>query len=686
MPGKRVTATKWEQYDSLRSLGLTQAEACRKTGIPPPTASRHDHQLSGGVRSVKAKLQAEHNPPKAFSDLSDVGKRALESFELFGQVFFALRVPAWWRITAEALVSDVMSPEETQRLVHAASGSGKTTMLETLVLWLISGGGSLDPAYGRSLRVMFAGPTLAKAIRSVDRLRRIVDDPRPFYDFKQRRGAEHSLLEVFGRYRPSPSEGDDESAWRQDSFTVAQLAEHGLFAKDPTLVAYSIGASPLSSRLDLAIVDDPALMRTIGDEDLVEKFRAEFESRVEPEGALFVVGQRLHAADLYGSLGSQTWTDDDGVDHPAYATISFPAHRDDACNGQHVEWDGTDACLLDAVRLPWTKLLKEQAKPTYGAVYQQDPQATSDLGIADRSWIFGGVDSFGVEAIGCVDRDRAFWESALVSGRPATYVSVDLAEGGKQSNSSWTAIELWTLDVETKVRYLLYGVRGRWTTSELLRHEESVSILGGPTTGRSDHGGFSGVLEDVVRQSASIGSRVSALVIEANSARGLIDHEDFQEWLRSRWTDLTLITPTTGVNRNDPVSGVNALLANSYRNGTARWPYQAGGSVDALDYLKVKARELTHPRPHTQDTVMSEWIGAISMDEIILAGSRSVTRPTLPDKDLPPYLRRQRYEGAIDRNGRESPTPEAKERGLEQLPFDHPARQHESYMPTAGLS
>lgn len=76
-------------------------------------------------------------------------------------------------------------------------------MLETLILWLMCGGGSLDPAYGRSLRFMYASATFEKAARSVDRLRRLVESSHPYYDFKHKLEAEDSLVSVYGRFKPS---------------------------------------------------------------------------------------------------------------------------------------------------------------------------------------------------------------------------------------------------------------------------------------------------------------------------------------------------------------------------------------------------------------------------------------------------------------------------------------------------
>ena len=623
MSRKRLTSPEKQCILDLLAEGRSLEEVARIVGRAKRTIFEVKHNPPPGVRDLVALRQLEHNPPKAWDDLDDLAKRCLESFEFFATTLFCLRTPFWWTKAAEQLVHDVTSDDETFTLLHAPTGSGKTTLLETLVMWLMSGGGTCDPETGRALRFMFGGSTVDKAIRSVDRLRRIVEDPRPFWDAKRRVQAKHSMLELFGRFKPAPGE-DDVSVWRQGQFTVALVGDHPLAQRDPTVSAYSLGAgqargaSPLSVRADIIVVDDPALMETLGDESLLERFEAEFESRLEPEGSLFAVGQRLGAGDLYGSLAARRYSDDSGDQLPTYTVASFPAHRDHDGN-DHDEWDGSSGCLLDAVRLPWKKLQREAAKASYLPMYQQDVESSSALGLIERAWIDGTMDSTGYAGPGVWDVDRAAYEAIVdENGRafPA-YISIDPGV----SESPW-ALELWQVDPRTRKRYLIGGVRGRFSIREILDND-------------SGSGSFTGELPDLCLRAATVGCRPTALVIESNAARHFLESQVWDLWRRI-WSEIVIVPfVTSSGNKNSPVIGVSALLQPAYRNGEVRWP-----RVGLWDYLKVKVDELTRVRPKHDDTTLAEWVGIASLDKIIAGSRRRGPSPTIFSPKTGKYYRK----------------------------------------------
>jgi hypothetical protein len=683
----KMPAKTREKYLRLRRNGIRQGAAADECKISRSSAHRLDMMLEGtGTHSLKQAMSLESNPPKAWDDLTPLAQDCLRDFGLFCQTFFVRDTPPWRSDAARKILDLVQDPDQTYGVFNAPSGAGKSTLMMDVILWLISGGGTCDPAFGRSLRFMYGHGVFEKAVHSVELLRRTLESPKPFYNQKTRETAPHSLLEVFGRYKPSPSDGDLDVMWQQSQFVVAGMSDAPVWNKEPTVQAISYGATFLNERADVIILDDVVTPKNVGDPEALGWLETSPESRMEPAGTLLLVGQRLAGDDLYGQVLDRTWTPDEDEDPvPAYQHVVYRAHDDDVCDGSHRQADlEGNGCLLDARRLPWRKLAREQAKGTYAAMYQQSPESSSDLGIIDPAWINGTVDSSGLEAIGNLDRDRAFWEPvAKLDKTPLiTYLTIDPAEGGRQPNSSWWALEVWQVDPTNRVRFLLYGTRGRWTISEILSYDESVSVLGGPATGRSESGGFSGVLEDIVFKAASVGARLSAMVIEQNAARTFLDQRDFDLWRRNRWPDLKVIPFQTGSNRNDPITGVVPLLQDAYRNGTARWPYKTHRSVDALNYLGTKMAELTHVRPKSNDTVMAEWVGAASLDDIIVAGARQVTRPTMPD--LPRYLKNRQREIPIDRDGRDEVTDWAREHKAEQLPADHPARQRETFIP--GLS
>jgi len=153
--------------------------------------------------------------------------------------------------------------------------------------------------------------------------------------------------------------------------------------------------------------------------DLTRWFEDEAETRVEPGGALLLVGQRLDRDDLYRNRLDVTYTDDTETLRRKYHHVRYPAHDEGSCDGDHRQWDArADGCLLDAERLPWTELQAERASNPrkFRLVYAQediDPAGS----LIDPAWIEGGEDRDGVLAPGCYDHDRGFMQwPAGVSG------------------------------------------------------------------------------------------------------------------------------------------------------------------------------------------------------------------------------------------------------------------------------
>jgi hypothetical protein len=246
---------------------------------------------------------------------------------------------------------------------------------------------------------------------------------------------------------------------------------------------------------------------------------------------------------------------------------------------------------------------------------------TSTAGLVERAWIDGGRDSTGYLSGGCWDRDRGFWDVVLdADGKPyPSYVSLDPSQG----DGFW-AFELWQVHPATKVRYLLFGDRGRYNVRDVLWLK---------------NGAFGGVLEDIVFKAAVLGARPSAVVVEENAARHWLQTTVFDLWQR-KWSDVLIVAFHTQKNRNDAAIGVAALLQPAYRNGEARLP-QAG--LESRNYTRAKVEELTKRRPRTDDTIFADWVGLASLDRILDHTRRPGPAPNVNVK-LPPYLARQRRE------------------------------------------
>ncbi len=624
MAGKRLTKRQKTGLLKSRDLGLSMTETARRAGVSVSTVHRVWHAIPPGTES---KALAD-NPPKPWDQLEPLAQECLVDFATFCRVVFARDIPPWRADAARRVLDLVLDPVDRYGVLNAPSGSGKTTLMLDVIAWLLAGGGSRDPGFGRSLRIMYGHGVYEKAVHGVELLRTVLASSAPYYDHKKKAHAERSMVDLFGRFRPV--DGDPDTTWRRDKFVVASLEDEPVFNKEPSIQAISYGSTFLNERADFIVLDDVVTPKNVGDPGALEWLNQNPESRLEPGGTLLLVGQRLAGDDLYGDVLARTWDpDDDGDAVPVYAHVAYPAHHEPTCDadsgGNHRQWDlKADGCLLDARRLPWRKLQHEAAKPTYAAMFQQAPEDTTAGGLVDIAWIHGGPDATGWVSEGSLDRSRSMWEPvATEDGRQlVTYLSIDPAEGGIASNASWWAFEVWQVDPTNKTRFLTYGTRGQWDIQQVLDFRDGV---------------FTGVLEDIMFKAATIGCRVSSVVIEQNAAHTFLQQRDFQEW-RAKWRDVTVIPFQTGKNKRDPVIGLHALLPSAYRQGLVRLPYRS--DVQALNYLRVKIDELTRVRPKNTDTVMADWIGLASLDKVIAAGTQPSAQPIIPGATrMPAYPR-----------------------------------------------
>jgi hypothetical protein len=622
------------RYLSLRQAGFSQAAARREVKVSANTSHRWDHLLPPGVNSTKDLRSRTSTPPRSFDQLSDEAKRALEDFDFFCERYLVRR-PVPWRTKAAKLSIEMLldSSERHEVVANLPPGSGKTSLWTCdLPLWLVCGGGLCDPARGRSLRFQLGHEVAAMARLYVSEIRRLLESRTPYYDGHQRRAAEASLVEDFGRFKGLSAEGE-EVLWKRDQLLVAPVGDEVTAEIAPTFVAVARDAAILGWRAHYIAWDDLVTRRSSNDPDLPTWFENEAESRLDPGGVLWLVGARVGPHDLFRNRLDQRYADDDGVEHQVYVHIVFPGHHDATCDagdegddgviGSHRQWDAEpegDGCLLDQQRLPWRELEKLRQAPRFKTTYQQEDIDPATI-LVPQVWINGGTDDTGYEAPGCLDRQRWFWQSVDIPDHSfVNYLAVDPAEGGKES---WWSIELWRYDTSDRTRYLIYGTRGRWTITEILRLR---------------NGELGGILQDIAWKAKQAGMPVGSLAIEINAARTFVQQDDFNFWVKAWGIDV--IPFQTGRNKTDPVKGLYPLLQDSYRQGKSRLPWFG---KEPLDYVRTKIRELTtYPMGSSDDCVMSEWVGACSLDRISTRGERVGAIPFVDLRGIPDYLRRER--------------------------------------------
>jgi transposase-like protein len=644
MPGRVRPRRDHERLHQLVRDGLSVEEAGKKVGISKQAAYRwikglpsNMYEEPGQERKTRAHRAFQIPNPKAWEDLDPLGQEMLKSFSLFSEKALCRRVPPWRIRAAELSVEMILDKSERHYVIaNMPPGVGKSTLWELdIPVWLLCGGGFLNPEVGRALRMMFGHAVAKKATHYVQRLARMLESNRPYYDKEQSRYAEVCLAQMYGRFKPMQALGDIEM-WQHDQFVVAQLEDVDLSEKEPTVQAVSRASVFLGERGEYCAWDDLVTdknSRTVeAQEDLAAFFEKEAEPRVEPGGIAWLTGQRMGPLDLFRNRLDVFYTDDDGIPKQKYVHIVWPAHNDRSCDadqgGSHRQWDlEEDGCLLDEHRLPWKEVLKVRGTVNYRTVYQQE-DTNPEQALVLRVYLDGGSDIEGNEYPGCYDRDRGWFEHPERADGLVNYVTVDPSATG-----NW-AIEWWACAGLDKPRYLIAGKRGQMQAGDLLDWDERI--------------GFKGIMHEWQMASIAANQPIRVWVVEANAAqRYLFQFRHFERW-HDQFRFVEVIQHQTQRNKLDQYMGVEGTLREVYRAGLKRLPRKQG-DLDSLNFVRAMERELTTWRRGVSggfDTVMADWFGETNLEKILFYGQR-----TLADFDvgakLPPYLMRQRKEYLI---------------------------------------
>lgn len=618
-----------DKYRRLRAQGYSQGKAAKAVGY----SEAWGYKLEREERDLQNRqAEAEGGMPKPLGELDGGVKDCLTDFLLFRETFLARRPVAWAADAAMRTVEWLTDrDEETFAVMNMPPGAGKTTLFTLdIPLWLMCGGGHGDPAIGRAIRIMLGSETKHVSKHYVTALRNMLERQRPFWDKVQKRGAEMTLIEAFGRFKPKKTLGEYE-LWRDDQFVVAQIGELEMYEKEPTAQAASREGGFLGERVDFAAWDDLVTKKNSRNAEVAEEMSSWFEehaeSRIEPGGVLLLVGQRLSNLDLYRNRLDATYVDLSGTQRRVYERVIYPAHNEATCdNGQLsetcTEWDGTTGCLLDGKRLHPHALAKARHKGRYRTVYQQEDSNPEDL-LVQEAWIYGGTDSEDYEAEGCLDEDRSFFEWPEASAPLIDVVRVD------PSVSKWWAFEWWALETEAPFReWLIWGQRKK--------------MLAGTDSGFLDYNPRDkkhvGEMERLQNLSGDLGHPIRVWVVEQNAAhKYLFQTHAFRTW-QHKWPKVAVYAHSTQSNKINDDFGVAALLPQSYKLGLSRLPYAKG--IEVRNYVKLKIDELTkYPDYPTDDTVMADWFGKVRRQDI-LQRAKSVHRTdyNTPSEDLPAYL------------------------------------------------
>jgi len=592
MAGKKLDPQKVALFALLIEKGYSESAAEREAGIAHATVHRQKQDPTSPIYLALANLNLKGTRlPKA---LKSDPQKALTDFGFFRQYFFARSTSPWAEEAAYKVAELLETDREEYLVVNIAPGVGKSTFFtHDLPAWIL--------ARDRSKSLMIGSASQNLANNYVNRLRNTFERTIPekadlrLKELGMAEDAKSTLPLAYGRFRGIGSNAQ----WSRNAFDILQPDGEARGEKENSVVAYGMDSGFLGGRFDFVIWDDLVTNKTIATEaareKLIKDWDAESETRLEPEGLLILQGQRLGPNDLYRYCLDQREYTEIEVSSPdeapkKYHHISFKAHYDEKCEGDHAR-DAKpypEGCLLDPRRLDFRKLMgkKLNNEGNYLTVYQQEDVDTR-TSLVKREWIDGGTDpETGQTYPGCWDDNRRIGSVELL--KDVAGFSVIMVD---PSPTKYWSIQWFIYNPEHQFFYLVDMVRQPMEAPDFLDYNIAARQ-------------FSGLLEEWVQRSKTLGRPVTDLIMEANAAQKFMNQYNYWKvWSARNSID---ITPhqTNSTNKHSEEYGVQTI-APHFKYGRVRLPGdEASGSRKAVSQF---VKELTEYPGATDDTVMSFW-------------------------------------------------------------------------------
>jgi hypothetical protein len=596
LAGRRIHVSTRVEFFNLLDQGYTVEAASRAVGISVETGYRWkkvgfnlggapDHHTSGS-QNRKRRIDLSQSEPVSREYLSVEARQALEDFDYFRLRYFGRRATPWQKRAADEVVEMLAGPHDEYVVMNEPPGSGKSTWGHDMCVWLI--------ARDRTIRELLGSATQRLADKYSNRIRKTLERTRPLPAIQGCVKAEAALSQDYGRFKPIQAEGQ---VWTRSEFTVAQQDTEGVEDKEPTVSAYGMDTEFIGHRANLVLWDDLVTRQTLRNPEQVENQRswwAEYgETRLEPGGLLLLVGQRMGADDLYRHCLDMEIPEE--LVHivgreKKYRHIIFPAHFEDECKQDH----GKDAkpwpegCLLDPVRLPWTKLatIQQNRSEAYRVQYQQEDVDPAEV-LVPKIWIDGGRDpQTGEQFPGCWDNDRDVAQIPKNLAHPlVSYATAD------PSPTKFWSIQWWLYQPSTNQRFLLDLIRQSMDSPDFLDWNENAGV-------------FFGVMQEWQERSKELNAPISHWIVEVNAAqRFILQHDHVRRWQRLH--GVQIVGHSTHRNKTDPDYGVQSMK-NIYRFGQVRLPGKGTGRLASLKLIDEVTR---YPNTMTDDCMMAQWFG-----------------------------------------------------------------------------
>ena len=589
---KAADLKRWKTYFDARNNGLSVEPAARKAKLSTSTAYRFERNdpTSGGLEAAATLGISTVAGNLVDTPLSVDALKALEDFAFFRLRYFGRLSTPWQERAAYEILRHLQTDDREYVVMNEPPGSGKSTLFtHDIPCWLI--------ARDRTIRIQIGSRTERQARMYVGRMKRSLERDAPLRadaDSLARGSAFDAvacLQDDFGAFKP---EGRSEM-WRAESLVVRQLDGIALDDKEATVSAWGQDSGFLGGRFDLVLWDDLVDRKNVKTEESRETIRewwdTEAETRLEPGGLLILQGQRIALNDLYRYCLDKKTVEET----PKYSHIVYKAHDESLCTEDHSNpkpWP--EGCLLDPYRIPWKMLqtIQHNNPRTYAVMYQQEDGDTVG-GLVDPAWIFGGTDTDGYHAPGCLDKERSIGEvpAHLLDGNGWSFVTVD------PSPTEFWGVIWWVYDPESNNRYAIDVIKRRMNPEQFL----SIDF---------DTMEWSGLLVDLYEQANSYGCPISHVIFEINAAqRWFLSQPHAQKWMQM--TGQVFVPHTTSVNKADPKFGLESI-GDLFRQGFIRLPWQNPASRLKSNNLIEEATR--YPDGDTTDLIMSVWFGKLAVE------------------------------------------------------------------------
>ena len=589
---KAADLKRWKTYFDARNNGLSVEPSARKAKLSTSTAYRFERNdpTSGGLEAAATLGISTVAGNLVDTPLSADALKALEDFAFFRLRYFGRLSTPWQERAAYEILRHLQTDDREYVVMNEPPGSGKSTLFtHDIPCWLI--------ARDRTIRIQIGSRTERQARMYVGRMKRSLERDAPLRadaDSLARGSAFDAvscLQDDFGAFKP---EGRSEM-WRAESLVVRQLDGIALDDKEATVSAWGQDSGFLGGRFDLVLWDDLVDRKNVKTEESRETIRewwdTEAETRLEPGGLLILQGQRIALNDLYRYCLDKKTVEET----PKYSHIVYKAHDESLCTEDHSNpkpWP--EGCLLDPYRIPWKMLqtIQHNNPRTYAVMYQQEDGDTVG-GLVDPAWIFGGTDTDGYHAPGCLDKERSVGEipAHLLDGNGWSFVTVD------PSPTEFWGVIWWVYDPDSNNRYAIDIVKRRMNPEQFL----SIDF---------DTLEWSGLLVDLHEQANDLGCPISHVIFEINAAqRWFLSQPHAQRWMQI--TGQVFVPHTTSVNKADPKFGLESI-GDLFRQGFIRIPWVNPASRLKSNNLIEEATR--YPDGDTTDLIMSTWFGKLAVE------------------------------------------------------------------------